>query len=162
MEIVILRPPLVYGLGAPGNFNRLFKLCASSKILPFGALTAKKSMVSLENLCDLIVHCLDVVLPKKRVFVVSDGSNWSVAELIFLITRVLERRVYNLSISSSVLFFFAAFFGRGGDIKKLASSLYVDSTGTVKSLNWTPCQKPCDGLLEAVKHFKQYGNPPNK
>ena len=156
MEIVILRPPLVYGPGAPGNFNRLLKLCSSSKILPFGAFTAYKSMVSLENLCDLIVHCLDAVLPKERIFVVSDNSNWSVAELISLMARFLEIRVYNLSIPTSVLFFLAALFGRSDDVKKLANSLHVDSTGTAESLKWSPCQKPVVGLLEAVEHFKKH------
>ena len=118
--------------------------------------TLKNGMVSLENLCDLIVHCLDAVLPKERIFVVSDNSNWSVAELISLMARFLEIRVYNLSIPTSVLFFLAALFGRSDDVKKLANSLHVDSTGTAESLKWSPCQKPVVGLLEAVEHFKKH------
>ena len=154
MEIIILRPPLVYGPGAPGNFNRLLKLLFRFRVLPFGSFTAVKSMVSLQNLCDLIVHCLDVDLPKNNVFAVTDNSDWTMKELIELLARFANIKIYNLRIPLGVLMFFSAFIGKNQDIEKLANSLYIDDT-TLKDLNWSPCQEPLDGLLEAVDYFKK-------
>jgi len=154
MDIIILRPPLIYGPGAPGNFGRLLKLCSSNKVLPFGAFTTPKNMISLENICDLIIHCFEIDLPKNRIFVVADKSNWSVVDLIFYMGKFLDNKVYNLYCPISLLLFFTAFIGKAGDIIKLRNSLHIDSNDTWETLKWYPPQDPLDGLLKAIDHFK--------
>ena len=86
MEVVIVRPPLVYGANTPGNFHRLLKLVDLGLPLPLGGMNAKKSMISLDNLCDLIIKTITVPLPKFSAFVATDGSDWSTAELVTLLS----------------------------------------------------------------------------
>jgi len=155
MGLIILRPPLVYGPGAPGNFDRLLKLCAFSRFLPFGELNASKSMISLENLCDLITHCLSIPQPKKNIFVVSDDSNWSTKDLVGFMAKFLNVRVFNLSVPIDVLVFLGMLIGRSDDIRKLNNVLCIDSSDTRENLSWSPCQEPIAGLMNAIEYFKQ-------
>lgn len=154
MEIVILRPPLVYGPGAPGNLERLIKLCSFSRVLPFGDLVAQKSMVSLANLCDLIVHCLHARLESINIFTVSDDSIWSTKDLVSLIAIFLNVRVFNIPVPVRVLKFLAMLVGKSGDVNKLANNLRIDNSNTKEVLNWAPSQEPIIGLKQAVEYFK--------
>ena len=85
-------------------------------------------MVSLTNLCDLIVHCLSIELPKNNVFAVTDNSNWTLKELIKLLARFGKIKVYNLPIPLGVLIFFSKFLGKSEDITKLANDLHIDGS----------------------------------
>ena len=155
LEIITLRPPLVYGPGAPGNFHRLLLLTASFRILPFGMFRGSRSMISLENLCDLIVHCLNTPASSRNKFVVSDNSDWTTEQLISSVSELLGKRIYNIKVPVIVLSVLAKFINRSEDINKLARPLSIDSTESRKLLNWFPKQKPHEGLKEAVKYFQR-------
>ena len=130
------------------------KLCSYVRVLPFGSLTSPKSMVTLDNLCDLIVHCLYTPLATRNIFVVSDDATWSTKDLIALIAKFLNIRVFNIPIPPGILGFLAMLFGRSDDISKLTSTLTVDNSNTKEVLGWSPCQEPIVGLQQAVEYFK--------
>lgn len=153
MEIVIVRPPLVYGSAAPGNFHRLLKLVDSGLPLPFGGLHSKKSMISLNNLCDLLIKTAMISLPKYCQLVVSDGSDWSTAELIRLIAKHIGSKSPLFSVPFSVLIAVASLIGKKAEISKLAVPLKVDGSETARILNWSPVQSPENGVKEAVEYY---------
>jgi nucleoside-diphosphate-sugar epimerase len=153
MEVVIIRPPLVFGVNAPGNFNRLLKLVDLGIPLPFKMMKNKKNMISLDNLCDLITRTVTVPLPKLSVFVVTDGSNWSTAELVVLIAKYMGQKNLLFSITAPILMVLASLVGKRKEILKLKTSLQVDGSKTAKILNWSPLQLPENGVEEAVKYY---------
>jgi nucleoside-diphosphate-sugar epimerase len=153
MEIVIVRPPLVYGSAAPGNFHRLLKLVDSGIPLPLGGLDSKKSMISLDNLCNLLMKTAKTSLPKYSQLVVSDGFDWSTAELIRLIAKYMGIKSSLFSVPFSVLIAFASLIGKKEEIRKLAVPLRVNGSETARILNWYPIQSPENGVKEAVEYF---------
>ena len=153
MEVVIVRPPLVYGPAAPGNFQRLLKLVDTGLPLPLARLNAIKSMISLKNLCDLLVRTVSTPLPKFSKFVVSDGSDWSTADLVRLIAKYMDRRQSLFPVPVPLLKAVAAIVGRSEDIHKLAAPLVVDGSETAKVLGWSPVQSPEDGVRKAVEFY---------
>ena len=153
MQIIILRPPLVYGPGAPGNFDRLLRLISGCRILPFGMFRCPRSMISLDNLCDLVRHCVHTPAPLTNKFVVSDDSDWTTEQLVHLISKLLKINIYNLQVPIFILSFLAGFIRRSDDIDKLAHPLVIDSADTRSILGWTPSQSPYLGLKKAVEYF---------
>jgi len=153
MEIVIVRPPLVYGEGAPGNFLRLLKLVKLGVPLPFGALHSKKSMIYLGNLLDFIVKCVEAPEAVNRKWVITDGSSWSTTELIQLIARYMEKRVVLLPVPPFLLRTLGAMVGESKAIEKLSSPLRVDGIETVKVLDWKAPYTPEHGLRRSVEYF---------
>ena len=153
IEIVIIRPPLVYGADAPGNFNRLLKLVGMGMPLPLGGMHAKKSMISLDNLCDLLMKTMTAPLPKLTKLVVSDGSDWSTAELVSLIAKYMGKKRALFSLPLPLLMTIASFVGKKVEVRKLAVPLQVDGSETTKILNWSPVQSPEDGVKEAVEYY---------
>jgi len=153
MEVVIIRPPLVYGPDAPGNFKRLLKLVNLGLPLPLAKLDAIKSMISLDNLCDLIIRAVFAPLPKFNTFVVSDGSHWSTASIVRLIAKYMGRRQSLFPVPLFLLKALAGAVGKSEDIHKLAVPLVVNGSVTCEVLGWTPVQLPEDGVREAVEFY---------
>jgi nucleoside-diphosphate-sugar epimerase len=117
-------------------------------------MTEKKNMISLENLCDFITHCISSKLSSKyNAFVISDDSDWSTAEIVLLMSKYMnnKRRIFNMPIT--LLYFFAALLGKNNEIKKLALPLKIDGLQTARILNWRPVQSPQDGIKEAVEFY---------
>ena len=88
MQVVIIRPPLVYGKGVKGNFAKLLKLTSLSIPLPLASIKNKRSMVSIENLVSLITTCLVHPNAANEVFLVSDDCDLSTPELLNLIAKI--------------------------------------------------------------------------
>ena len=153
MDAVIIRPPLVYGVNAPGNFLRLLKLVDKGIPLPFGSLHEKKSMISIDNLLDFIVKCIYSPSAINQKFVISDGSNWSTAELVKLIVKYMNRNIFLLPVPVFLLRSMGAIVGEARAIDKLSSPLVIDSSYSREKLSWTPPQLPEDGLKKAVDGF---------
>ena len=153
IEVVIVRPPLVYGPNAPGNFHRLLRLVDMGLPLPLGGLNTKKSMISLDNLCDLLIRTITTSLPKYNQFVVSDGSDWSTAELVKLIAKYIGNNHPLITVPNTILMTVASLIGKKNEIRKLAAPLQVDGSETARILNWYPVQSPEDGVKEAVEYY---------
>lgn len=138
METVIIRPPLVYGPGAPGNFSRLLRVVASGVPLPFGAVRNKRSIVAVENLVDLIATCVHHPAAGGRTFLVSDGRDLSTPELIRLLARFLGRPARLLPVPPPLLLLLGRMIGKGADMNRLVHSLQVDISHTRETLGWSP------------------------
>ena len=146
MEICVIRPPLVYGPRVRGNFQRLVKLIETGLPLPFGAVRNRRSFVSIYNLCDLIIRCIDAEAARGKVFLVSDGNDMSVGELIREIAGAIDRPARLIGVPPALLrFVFSAIFRRR-EYDRLCGSLQVDIEETCQLLDWRPPMSVPDSL----------------
>jgi len=138
MEIVIIRPPLVYGPNAPGNFGKLINLAKKNLPLPLGAIENKRSRVAIDNLIDLIGTCIEHPNAANQTFLVSDGHDVSTTDLLKMLTRAAEHKPRLLPVSVSWLRFATKLIGKQAVIDRLCGNLEVDITHTKETLNWRP------------------------
>lgn len=138
MEVVIIRPPLVYGKEAGGNFNRLREMATRGWPLPLGAIHNKRSLISIENLCDCIRVCLTHPNAPDFPLLVSDNQDISTPGLIRLLATSTGKSIYLPSVPVLFLQLFGKITGHSADIQRLVSSLQVDCSPTMTLLNWRP------------------------
>ena len=140
MEVVIIRPPLVYGANALGNFGRLLSWAKAKFLLPlpFGAVDNQRSLVAIENLVDFIVTCTFHKNASNEVFLISDNQNLSTTQLLRKIAKAFEKKVFLLPVPVKFMIFTANLLGRRKDAIRLFSSLRVDISKAQKTLNWQP------------------------
>ena len=138
MEVVIIRPPLVYGPGVKANFAAMMKLAKKNLPLPLGAIHNKRSLVALDNLVDLIVTCIDHPNAANQTFLVSDDQDVSTTELLQLMTRAAGKKPWLLPVPISWLRFVGKLTGKSAVIDRLCGNLQVDITHTKETLGWKP------------------------
>lgn len=138
MELVIIRPPLIYGPGVKGNFQRIIRLILCGFPLPLGAIKNKRSFVSLNNLADLIKVCLKHPKAANQIFLVSDGHDLSTTELLYNIAQAINKSLWLLPIPESVLKFVGYLLGKKEVFERLCGSLQVDISKTCELLDWQP------------------------
>ena len=119
---------------------------------------AKKSMISLNNLCDLLMRTVTAPLPKLTQLVVSDGSDWSTSELVALIAKYMENSRRLFFVPVPMLIAIASLVGKKEEVRKLSVALIVDGSETARLLNWSPVQLPEDGVKEAVEYYLSHKN----
>lgn len=146
MEVVIIRPPLVYGKNAPGNFSTLLKLAEKNLPLPLGAIHNDRSFVAIDNLIDLIITCIDHPKAANEIFLVSDDENISTSDLLKKLTIAAGEKPMLLPVPVSILKFIAGVLGKKAVVERFSSSLTVDIEHTKKTLNWTPPITLDDGI----------------
>jgi nucleoside-diphosphate-sugar epimerase len=150
MEVVIIRPPLVYGPCAPGNFGSLMRWSKSGVPLPLGAIHNQRSLVSLANLVDLIATCLTHTAAANQIFLVSDGEDVSITELLRRIGQAIGKPARLLPVPASWLKLTAVLVGRPDVVQRLCGSLQVDISKTRKLLGWDPPVSLDEGLRRAA------------
>lgn len=138
MEVVIIRPPLVYGPGVKANFAAMLKLAQKNLPLPLGAINNKRSLVALDNLVDLIVTCIDHPKAANQTFLVSDDRDVSTTELLKLMTRAAGKKPWLIPVPMSWLKLAGKLTGKQAVIERLCGNLQVDITHTKQTLGWTP------------------------
>lgn len=139
LEVVTLRPPLVYGPNAPGNFGKMVRWIASGIPLPFGAVTGnRRSLVGLGNLIDLITICIDHPRAANQTFLVSDGQDMSTAELLQRLSICLGLRPRLIAVPPRMIRLLGNCMGRKDILEHLIENLQVDIQGTRTILGWTP------------------------
>jgi nucleoside-diphosphate-sugar epimerase len=153
MELVIIRPPLVHGPGAPGNFGKLVRWVDKGVPLPLGAIHNQRSLVALDNLVDLIVTCIDHPAAANQTFLVSDGEDLSTSELLRRMGSALGKPARLLPVPSWMLEAGATMLGKKALSERLCGSLQVDISKTRELLNWTPPLSVDDALRKTAKHF---------
>lgn len=151
MEVVIIRPPLIYGPGAPGNFGTLLKVAKKNLPLPLGAIDNKRSFVAIDNLVDLIVNCIDNPAAANQTFLVSDDEIISTSELLKKITLAAGKKPMLMPVPVSVLKFLAGCLGRKAVVDRFTSSLTVDIEHTKKTLGWNPIISLDEGIRRCFK-----------
>jgi nucleoside-diphosphate-sugar epimerase len=154
MELVIIRPPLVYAGHAPGNFQRLLKLVASGMPLPFGLTNNQRSMVSLNNLADFISLCIDHPAAANEVFLISDGSDVSTKEIVSFLAEGMGQKPRLFPVPDFFVRCAAAIVRKPALYTQLFRSLVIDSSKARTLLGWVPLQSPADALREAGECYK--------
>lgn len=150
MEVVIIRPPLVYGPNAPGNFGSLMSWLRSGVPLPLGAINNQRSLVALDNLIDLIVMCLTHPAAANQTFMVSDGEDVSTTELLLRMGQAMGKPARLLPLPASWLKLAAALVGKPDLAQRLCGSLQVDISKTRELLGWVPPVSLDEGLRRAA------------
>lgn len=153
MEVVIIRPVLVYGPGVKANFLSMMRWLHKGVPLPFGAIDNSRSLVSLDNLVDLIVTCIDHPAAANQTFLVSDGEDLSTTELLRRMGAALGKPARLLPVPSWMLEAGAALLGKQALSHRLCGSLQVDISKTRELLNWTPPVSVDEALRRTAKHF---------
>lgn len=153
MEVVIIRPPLIYAAHAPGNFRRLLKLVKLGIPLPFGSINNSRSMIALENLIDFICRCIDHPAAANQTFLVSDGKNFSTKELVTLLAKGMGRKLPFVSVPPSCLKGLAKLLGRQGLHTQLCESLKIDISKSKVLLGWAPPVSAETALMNAGKQY---------
>lgn len=153
MEVVIIRPPLVYGPGVKANFLSMMRWLNRGIPLPLGAMYNQRSLVALDNLVNLIVTCIEHPAAANQIFLVSDGEDLSTTELLKRMGRMLGRPARLLPIPPSMLELGAAMLHKRELSKRLCRSLQVDITKTRACLNWSPPMTVDDALSMTARHF---------
>lgn len=151
MEVVVIRPPLVYGYAAPGNFGLLVKVVRSRVPLPFGSIKKLRSIIFIGNLVDFIFQV--VINPKaaNQIFLISDGEDLSIGDLIRKISRAMNMRPLLLPFPPGVLRSLAKFIGIHNKLEKLCCRLQIDSSKARKLLGWSPPFSQDEGFLRSIK-----------
>lgn len=138
LEVVIIRPPLVYGVGVKGNFQALLKAVSRGVPFPLGSVENRRSLVSLGNLVSLIRECIVNSKAAGETFLVSDGQDLSTAELIAVIANAMGKSARLMPVPVAWLNFAASILGKKDVASRLWGSLQVDSTKAGEILGWNP------------------------
>ncbi|MCE0460205.1 MULTISPECIES: UDP-glucose 4-epimerase family protein [Pseudomonas] len=157
MEVVIIRPVLVYGPGVKANFLNMMRWLSKGIPLPLGAIHNARSLVGIDNLVDLIVTCVSHPAAANQIFLVSDGEDLSTTQLLVRISRALKKPSRLVPVPSWILDFAARLAGKGDFSKRLCGSLQVDISKTRKLLGWAPVTSVDQGLADTVSFFLKQG-----
>jgi nucleoside-diphosphate-sugar epimerase len=157
LDPVILRPPLVYGPGARGNFARLVALVARGVPLPLGAVRNRRSLIFVDNLADAIVRSLDHPAAAGETFMVSDGEDLSTPELVRRIARALGKPARLVPVPPALLRLGGTLAGRSDDVARLLDDLVVDSSKIRALLGWSPVVRLNEGLDQTAAWYRTAG-----
>lgn len=155
MEVVIIRPPLVYSDVAPGNFRILLKMVSAGIPLPFKSLNNKKSFVSIRNLIDFIALCTSHPKAANQLFLISDDEDLSTEEILNYLAIGMCKKTRLFFIPSLFVKFIAGILKKDRAYIQLYSSLQINTKKAIKLLDWTPQEKATNALIEAGKQFSK-------
>jgi nucleoside-diphosphate-sugar epimerase len=155
MEVVIIRPPLVYGPGVKANFQRMMRWIDRGIPLPLGSIQNKRSLVALENLINLIVNCIENPAAANQIFLVRDDEDLSTTELLQRIALVLGKPARLFPFPTHLIIFAASLLGKKGVAQRLVGSLQVDIAKTRALLDWEPPVSVDEGLRKVADDFKK-------
>ena len=155
LEVVIIRPVLVYGPGVKANFYSLMKWLSKGVPLPLGAIVNRRSLVALDNLVDLMVTCIDHPAAANQTFLVSDDEDLSTSDLLRRLGLALGRSPRLLPVPARILQLSAGLVGKKALAQRLCGSLQVDITKTRSLLGWTPVISVDEALLKTARHFQK-------
>lgn len=155
LEVSIIRPPLVYGPGVGGNFQRLLGLVAKAWPLPLASIQNRRSLVGIQNLCSLLEVCMQHPAAAGEVFLVSDGQDISTPELIRMLAEVMGRPCRLLPFPASMLAAVSKLLGQQGAWERLAGSLQVDISKARQQLGWEPPFPLEQGLADTADWYRK-------
>lgn len=141
MEVVIIRPPLVYGPNPPGNFSTLLKWVNKGLPLPLGAIHNKRSFIALDNLVDFIARCADPDLTPaaaNETFLIADNQDVSTTELLQKVASAYEKPSRLIPVPEKLLWLSTKIIGKEKIAAQLLASLQIDISKAQRLLNWQP------------------------
>ncbi len=155
MEVVVVRPPLVYGPGVRANFLRLIRLVERRLPLPLGAVDARRSLVSLDNLIDALLVCAEHDAAAGRIYHVTDGNDLSTAELVRSLARLLKVQSRLIPVPPFLLAWAGRLTGRSAEVQRLITPLRLDSTRIRDELGWRPPLTVDEALQGTVAWYRE-------
>jgi UDP-glucose 4-epimerase len=150
IQVVIIRPPLVYGPGVGANFAALLRVVRRGLPLPLGAIHNQRSLVALDNLIDLIITCVAHPSAANQTLLVSDGQDLSTAELVRAMAQAAGVKLCLPKVPARLLLATASLLGKRDVVSRLCSNLQVDISKTRRLLAWAPPLSVPEGLRRAV------------
>ncbi len=157
IEVVILRPVLIYGAGVKANFLKLIKLASSGLPLPIGGIHNKRSFLYLGNLLEFVELCISHPRAANQRFMVSDGQDMSTAEMVRLLALSTGRRAWVFWFPPAILSFAARLCGREAALSKFVGSLQVDIEKNHELLGWSPRISTSQGIVATARHHQVKG-----
>lgn len=157
MDVVIIRPVLVYGPGVKANMLSMMRWLHRGIPLPLGAIDNRRSLVSIDNLVDLIVTCLDHPAAANQIFLASDGEDVSTTDLLRRMSACLGHPARLLPVPPRLLHCMAVLSGKGAVSQRLLGSLQVDIEKNRRLLGWSPPVTLNQALLSTARHFLESG-----
>lgn len=154
LEVVVVRPPLVYGPGVKGNFIALMRAVAQGVPLPFGSIHNARDLIYVGNLADLLILCATHPGAAGQTYVVRDGEPLSTSELVRQLARALEVSLRMLPIPVMALELVGRMSGRSAQIARLVGSLRIDDDKIRRELGWCPPYSLQQGLQATANWFK--------
>lgn len=154
MEVVIIRPPLVYGAGVKANFHSMMHWLNKGLPLPLGAIHNQRSLVALDNLVDLIITCIQHPAAANQTFLVSDGEDLSTSDLLRRMAMALDKPARLLPVPAWLLSCGAGLLGKRAVAQRLCGSLQLDIAKTRQVLNWTPPVSVDEALRKTAQSYK--------
>ena len=155
MEVVIVRPPLVYGPGVKANFLTLLNIVYKSIPLPLGKIKNRRSMIYVGNLVEALIICATHSRAAGQTYLVSDNEAISTPELVHRIALIFDKPVHIFAFPISMLRFFCKIARKTQAIDRLTESLLIDSSKICRDLDWKPPYTMADGLRETVTWYLQ-------
>lgn len=155
LEVVIIRPPLVYGPGVKANFLSMMRWLNKGVPLPLGAIHNKRSLIALDNFVDLIMTCVDHPAAANQTFMASDGDDLSTTELLQQLSLCLGRPARLVPMPAYLLNYAAIYLGKRNVAQRLLGSLQVDITKTRDLLDWRPPLSVSESLQKTAQAFLQ-------
>lgn len=153
LEVVIVRPPLVYGPGVGANFLRMMDWVNRGLPLPLGAIHNSRSLVYLGNLVDALITCVVHPHAAGKIFLIGDGEDVSTPELIRRLAEAMGRHPHLIPFPPTLLRIAGLLTGKSAEIERLLGSLRVDSARIRRELEWTPTFSMAQGLRETASWY---------
>ena len=156
LEVVIIRPPLVYGNNAPGNFGRLLQWAGARFMLPLplGVVNNARSLIAIDNLVSFIIICTLHPKAANEIFLISDNDNLSTTQLLKNIAKAFNKKSLLLPVPISWMIFVAKLLGKEADAVRLFSALVIDSSKARDLLDWHPVTTMDEQLYKITEHEK--------
>ena len=155
LEVVIVRPPLVYGPGAKGNFIRLLVAMDKGIPLPLASVRNKRSLIYLGNLADALIACASHPAAAGKTYLVRDGEDISTPELLRQIAISLEKPAKLFPLPAWLLLGLGGLFGKSETVKRIVGSLRINDDLIRKELSWKPRLTLQQGLYATALLYRQ-------
>lgn len=159
LEIVIIRPPLVYGPGVKANFRSMMGWLARGVPLPLGAVHNRRTLVALDNLVDLIVTCIEHPAAVDQVFLAGDGEDLSMTDLLRRLAHAMDVPARLVPLPVFVVEAAAAVLGKRAVARRLLGNLQIDTSETRRLLGWAPPISVDEGLRRTALDFLEQRQP---
>lgn len=156
MEIVIVRPPLIYAYDAPGNFQKLLNLVHCGIPLPFANVRNSRSFIYRDNLIDFLIKCVDFPGIGGEVFLISDGVDMSTSQLIFFLSQGMNKRARLFPFPVSLIYIAAKAIGKSSLAVQLCGNLQIDASKAFRMLHWSPPISPASGLIISAQKYAKF------